>query len=178
MTMEQGGFTDSKGRALHTYSWVVPGEGEVTGLVFLCHGYAERLIPYYTQLAEEGRKRGLLCFGHDHVGHGQSEGERVQVGDMAEYVDPVITHCKAMTDKYPNTPLFIVGHSMGGLITLLTILKTQVKQYLWGLSGPSEGFLIPSCLETEHIRYSLLKQLLGHLSKISSPLKIEDNSKN
>ena len=163
MTMEQGGFTDSKGRALHTYSWVVPGEGEVTGLVFLCHGYAERLIPYYTQLAEEGSKRGLMCFGHDHVGHGQSEGERVQVGDMAEYVDPVITHCKAMTGKYPNTPLFIVGHSMGGLITLLTILKTQVTQYLWGLSGPSEGFLIPSCLETEHIRYSLLEQLLRHL---------------
>jgi len=59
-TMEQGGFTDSKGRALNTYRWV-PGEGEVTGLVFLCHGYAERLVPYYSQIAEEGSKVGLLC---------------------------------------------------------------------------------------------------------------------
>ena len=126
VVMEQGVLRDECGRGLATYTW--RGEGEVTGLVFLCHGYAERLVPYYDQLAREGNKRGLLCFGHDHVGHGESEGERVQVGDMGEYVDPVITHCKTMTDKYPNTPLFIVGHSMGGLITLLTTLKTQVTQ--------------------------------------------------
>jgi len=57
---------------------------------------------------------------------------------MAEYVDPVITHCKAMTDKHPNIPLFIVGHSMGGLITLLTTLKTQDSDMFRGmvLMGP------------------------------------------
>merc|ERR1711862_827639 len=35
--------------------------------VFLCHGYAERLTPYYSQIAREGGDRGLLCFGHSHV---------------------------------------------------------------------------------------------------------------
>ena len=37
-------------------------------------------MPYYNQLAEAARASGLLAFGHDHVGHGRSEGERVQVG--------------------------------------------------------------------------------------------------
>ena len=122
--MEQGGFTDGAGRAIATYTW--RPEGEVSALVFLCHGYAERLAPYYETLAVEGNKRGFLCFGHDHVGHGVSEGERVQISDMAEYVDPVITHCTTMSNKYPGVPLFMVGHSMGGLITLLTVHKTQV----------------------------------------------------
>ena len=36
-------------------------------------------MPYYNQLAEAARDSGLLVFGHDHVGHGRSEGERVQV---------------------------------------------------------------------------------------------------
>ena len=41
--------------------------------------YGERLVPDYSQLAEAGRASGLLVFGHDHVGHGRSEGERGQV---------------------------------------------------------------------------------------------------
>ena len=100
----------------------------MTALLFLCHGYGERLTPYYEQLALEGTKRGFLCFGHDHIGHGRSEGERVQLNDMSEYVDPVVTHCKDKKEKYPGLPLYIVGHSMGGLITLLTVLKTQVQE--------------------------------------------------
>jgi len=134
--MEQGGFTDAAGRAIATYTW--RPEGEVSALVFLCHGYAERLAPYYEQLALEGNKRGFLCFGHDHVGHGVSEGERVQISDMAEYVDPVITHCTTMSNKYPGVPLFMVGHSMGGLITLLTVHKTQESGLIHGmvLMGP------------------------------------------
>ena len=64
------------------------------------------------------------------LGHRVSEGERVQMSDIAEYVDPVITHCTAMAAKYPGLPLFMVGHSMGGLIALLTVLKTQVTYIL------------------------------------------------
>ena len=41
--------------------------------------YGEKLVPDYSQLAEAGRASGLLVFGHDHVGHGRSEGERGQV---------------------------------------------------------------------------------------------------
>ena len=88
--------------------------------------YAERLTPYYEELALEGNKRGFFCFGHDHIGHGLSEGDRVQAGDMSDYVDPVVTHCNMVTEKYPGVPLFIVGHSMGGLIALFTVLKKQV----------------------------------------------------
>ena len=85
--------------------------------------YAEHLGPGYTELAEVGMSEGFLVFGHDHVGHGLSEGERALVGDMGQLTDPVIQHCREKVDQYPGLPLFIIGHSLGGLITLLASLS-------------------------------------------------------
>ena len=47
--------------------------------------YGEKLVPDYSQLAEAARASGLLVFGHDHVGHGKSEGERGQVRVRQEF---------------------------------------------------------------------------------------------
>ena len=62
-------------------------------------------------------------FGHDHVGHGLSEGEWALVGDMGQLTEAVIQHCREKVDQYPGLPLFIIGHSLGGLITLLASLS-------------------------------------------------------
>ena len=102
-------------------------------------------MPYYNQLAEAARDLGLLAFGHDHVGHGRSEGERVQVSfvefdqqfsmfnisslqisDYADYTEPLLTHCREMKTKHPDLPLYLMGHSLGGLISLLSVLEAQV----------------------------------------------------
>ena len=112
--------------------------------VLKCFRYGELLVPYYNQLAEAARASGLLAFGHDHVGHGKSEGERVQVSlcliktlmcqhfssvqisDYEDYTEPLLTHCREMKEKHPSLPLFLVGHSLGGLISLLSVLEAQV----------------------------------------------------
>ena len=117
------------GAKLQSYIWR-PKQGEpVKALVFISHGYAELMTPYYNQLAIDGSKAGLVMFGHDHVGHGRSNGKRAQAGNIQDYVDPVIQHCREVKFKYPDAPLFIIGHSMGGLIALLTILQTQVSNF-------------------------------------------------
>jgi len=128
---EEGNFTNSHGRKIHTYIW--KPQGQPRGLVFLSHGYAERLFPYYERVAKAGAAQGLLCFGHDHTGHGLSQGERVQVAGMDEYIKPVIEHSNNMVSQYPDTPLYILGHSMGGLIALLTVLETQASNMFSGL---------------------------------------------
>lgn len=118
--MEEGTILDKKGRKIKTFTW--RPRDDVRGLVFLSHGYAEHLVPYYSELAEAGRERGLLVFGLDHVGHGESEGERVMVRDMEEFTGPVIQLCREVADSWPGLPLFLIGHSMGGLVTLLASL--------------------------------------------------------
>lgn len=67
-------------------------------------------------------------FGHDHIGHGESEGERALIYDMEELTDPVIQHCRQMVKTHPGVPLFIIGHSMGGLAALLVSLSPQMPK--------------------------------------------------
>ena len=110
--------------------------------------YAEWLGPYYSALVSAGAARGLLMFGHDHVGHGRSGGvrwvgtpgrqhltvgTRAKVRDVEEYVGPVVAHCRAVAAQHPGRPLFMVGHSLGGLVAVLATLATQHQHLVRGL---------------------------------------------
>ena len=94
------------------------------GLVFLSHGYAEYFCPSYDEIAENLCSAGFLVFGHDHVGHGRSTGQRVQVQSLDDYVQPLISHVrKVKMDFNDEIPAFIIGHSMGGLISVYATLS-------------------------------------------------------
>lgn len=66
------------------------------GLLFLSHGYGEHLEWYYELASLLAAEKHLLVFGHDHVGHGLSDGERANVKDMDEYVNDVFHHVAAV----------------------------------------------------------------------------------
>ncbi len=61
------------------------------GLVFISHGFAEHL-DWYSELAGRMVSSGLLAFGHDHAGHGQSGGKRAIVHDIDDYANDVFMH--------------------------------------------------------------------------------------
>lgn len=61
----------------------------------------------------------MLVFAHDHVGHGQSEGERMVVSDFQVFVRDVLQHVDTVQKDYPEVPVFLLGHSMGGAISIL-----------------------------------------------------------
>uniref|UniRef100_A0ABI7WT32 Serine aminopeptidase S33 domain-containing protein n=1 Tax=Felis catus TaxID=9685 RepID=A0ABI7WT32_FELCA len=54
------------------------------------------------------------------IGHGQSEGERMVVSDFHVFIRDVLQHVDVMQKDYPGLPVFLLGHSMGGAITILT----------------------------------------------------------
>ena len=66
---------------------------------------------------------------------------RANIKNVDEYVSDVIYHCKIMKQQYPGLPLFIIGHSMGGLVTIQTILNTQHQRLFEGavISSPLLG---------------------------------------
>ncbi|XP_055115741.1 monoglyceride lipase isoform X9 [Symphalangus syndactylus] len=93
--------------------------GTPKALIFMSHGAGEH-CGRYEELARMLMGLDLLVFAHDHVGHGQSEGERMVVSDFHVFVRDVLQHVDSMQKDYPGLPVFLLGHSMGGAIAILT----------------------------------------------------------
>ena len=92
------------------------------GSVFLCHGFGEHL-GWYDGLATQLAKLGLLVFGHDHQGHGRSEGRRAYIDTVDEFVSDVLRHSVEMKVELQGLPMFLYGHSMGGMIAVASVMK-------------------------------------------------------
>ncbi len=71
-------FDNSKSKKTLTATFWIP-KGELKAAVFVCHGYGEYFGINYNTLSDILTRQGILVFGHDHVGHGRSSGQRVQV---------------------------------------------------------------------------------------------------
>ena len=46
------------------------------------------------------------------VGHGRSEGVRIDIDTFDSYVRDLLAHAEDMKKQYPSLPLFLMGHSM------------------------------------------------------------------
>ncbi|XP_054336620.1 monoglyceride lipase isoform X2 [Pongo pygmaeus] len=93
--------------------------GTPKALIFVSHGAGEH-CGRYEELARMLMGLDLLVFAHDHVGHGQSEGERMVVSDFHIFIRDVLQHVDSMQKDYPGLPVFLLGHSMGGAVAILT----------------------------------------------------------
>ncbi|XP_053148754.1 monoglyceride lipase isoform X3 [Hemicordylus capensis] len=81
------------------------------GLVFVAHGAGEHCCRY-DDLAQMLTGINFFVFAHDHVGHGQSEGDRMVVSDFHVFVRDSLQHIDLMKKDHPGLPLFLLGHSM------------------------------------------------------------------
>jgi len=126
-------LTNRRGEKLATHTWMPTGAPRC--LVFLSHGFSEHL-GLYQEVAASLNSYGYLVFGHDHVGHGKSDGKRVYIENVDDYCDDVILHCIHVKDKYPDLKLYIVGHSMGGMVTIRAALMQKEMFHGMVLNGP------------------------------------------
>jgi alpha-beta hydrolase superfamily lysophospholipase len=90
--------------------------GEPQRIVQIVHGYAEHGGRYghvATALADDG----AVVYADDHIGHGRSDGERAVISDFEHAVEDLHTLSGIARSDYPDLPLVLVGHSMGGLLS-------------------------------------------------------------
>ncbi|XP_074909259.1 monoglyceride lipase isoform X3 [Buteo buteo] len=80
-------------------------------LVFIAHGAGEH-CGRYDDLAQRLTGLNLFVFAHDHVGHGQSEGDRMVVSDFHVFIRDSLQHIDLMKKEHPELPILILGHSM------------------------------------------------------------------
>ncbi len=86
-----------------------------TAVIAVVHGYGDH-GGRYTWFGEDMAARGHAVYVYDLRGHGQSTGTRGQVKRFDEYLDDTAVFLAEVRRLQPDAPLFLLGHSMGGLI--------------------------------------------------------------
>jgi acylglycerol lipase len=106
--------------------------------VVLLHGYAEH-VGRYAEVIAGLTGAGFECHALDLRGHGHSEGVRGHVLRFEEYLEDV----DLFLESLPGTtlPRFLVGHSLGGLISLKYVLRRPAA---FGALAVSSPFLLPA----------------------------------
>ena len=108
-------ITGAGGMQLYVQSW--RPFSDARGVVALMHGFGEHGARY-TYLAEALTAAGYALSTFDHRGHGRSPGLRGHIDSFQEFLDDVSASLPAAGALAPAAPLFLMGHSMGGLIAL------------------------------------------------------------
>jgi alpha-beta hydrolase superfamily lysophospholipase len=98
--------------ALSVRVWAHPAPARVA---ILSHGYGEH-VGRYEHVAAALVERGAVVYGPDHLGHGESDGERALIADFERVVDDLHAVVGLASERHPDLPVVLVAHSMGGLI--------------------------------------------------------------
>lgn len=102
------------GNCLQGHVWA-PGGAPVRAAVVVVHGVHDHALRY-APLARALNANGIAVLAQDHRGHGASGGARQRVDSMAQLGGDVALALEEAQKRYPGVPLFLHGHSMGGLV--------------------------------------------------------------
>jgi alpha-beta hydrolase superfamily lysophospholipase len=94
------------------------------GVVVIAHGYAEH-SGCYGPMIDAFFNRGFAVYAIDHRGHGRSPGKRASIRDIDTFVDDFHVLVERARAAHPGLPIFVFGHSMGGLIVVRYALRHQ-----------------------------------------------------
>ncbi|WP_243658704.1 alpha/beta hydrolase [Tamaricihabitans halophyticus] len=135
--------------ATEHWSWALAGHaGEIRArtwpnprahwLAVLVHGYGEH-IGRYQHVADALIEAGAVVIGNDHVGHGESAGERVLFRDFESVVDDLHEVIVQTDAEHRNLPIVLIGHSLGGMIATRYAQRHRDELTALVLSGPVLG---------------------------------------
>jgi alpha-beta hydrolase superfamily lysophospholipase len=92
----------------------------------LVHGYAEH-SGRYEAMGLWFAERGFVVHAYDQRGHGRSEGARCHVERFEEFLDDLALVLDTVRSEHPELPITLVGHSMGGLVTLAFLVARKPR---------------------------------------------------
>ncbi len=119
MQHQESTFKGSEGLALYYQAWLP--DTPAIGVLVIVHGHGEH-SGRYPHVVEHLVPQGFAVYALDHRGHGRSPGQRGYVNSMADFRGDVAALVQLAAAAQPNLPLFVMGHSLGGLIILDYVL--------------------------------------------------------
>lgn len=95
-------------------------------VIVICHGVNSH-SGHYLWAADQFAAQGLAVYALDLRGRGRSEGERLLVRSVAEYVDDLSSVVRHAKSKEPGLPVFLLGHSAGGVVSTTYVLDNPTE---------------------------------------------------
>lgn len=136
--MREADFQSSDGLRIIYRAWVpasAPRAVVVINHGFNAHGGQQAWA------AEELTKAGFAVYAHDMRGRGKSDGKRFFVRHVNEHTSDLHQMIKLAKQDNPGLPVFLLGHSAGGVVSCTYALDHQDE--LAGLICESFAFQLP-----------------------------------
>ena len=115
-------WLDGTGGRIFTRHWEPDGTPKAN--LVICHGVNSH-GGQYVGAGEDFASRGYAVTALDLRGRGKSDGERFYIESIDEYVADVSAAIEHARGKHPDLPLYLLGHSAGGVTSVTYALDFQ-----------------------------------------------------
>ena len=102
--------------------WRIPHETP-QGVIVILHGVGEHSGCYRALAENLAGRLAVDLVGFDLRGHGKSPGKRGVVRHYDDLLDDVEATLDQVRVQRPDLPIYLLGHSNGGLVALRTVLE-------------------------------------------------------
>jgi acylglycerol lipase len=154
------------GNCLQGYEWKPAAGAPVRAAIVLVHGIHDH-PGRYGALAQALVAKGVAVYAQDHRGHGASGGARQRVDSATQLVGDVELALAEATRRNPGVPLFVYGHSMGGLVAAHLVANDAAKPRLAGAVLSSAALVLPPGVT------SGTHSVVGTLSRLAPGLPLD-----
>jgi len=116
---DEGRFSATGGLELFWVRWMLASEADrrTRGSVVVVHGLGEH-CDAYPRVLDRLLPAGFVVYAFDLRGHGRSPGQRGHIATWDDYRQDLRAFVSFVQRRDPDPPLFLLGHSLGGIIAL------------------------------------------------------------
>ena len=126
-------------------------------VILLAHGMAEH-SGRYARLADTFCDKGYGVYAPDLRGHGKSNGARGHFPSLDVVMQDIHQFIQFVSQRHPNLPQFLYGHSLGGLLSLTYVVQNKAE-----LKGVIvTGAALRSALQEQKVKIAMAN-ILGTL---------------
>ncbi|MEA5570749.1 alpha/beta hydrolase [Calothrix sp. UHCC 0171] len=121
MQHQEGNIVTNGSMCLYYQSW--HPNNAPRGILAIVHGLGGH-SGLYGNIVHQLIPKDFAIYSVDLRGHGKSSGQRGYINSWDEYRDDVSNFLKFIASQNPEIPIFLLGHSLGGLIVLDYVLHS------------------------------------------------------
>jgi len=161
MKQQEGWLDGARGMSIFYQYWLP--DTPPKALILVVHGAGEH-SGRYAGFSEYFVQHGYGITALDHPGHGKSGGHYGHVDSFDDFLDTLASFYRQVREDFVDTPLVLLGHSLGGLISSAYLLQHQGDFVACILSG--------AAIKTDIQPRPFQLWLIGVLSKLRPRLGV------